>query len=71
MYTYLMIGVVVQIIILIERLVIRQVVTADDFYNCWRFWLGVTIGLIVCFTLNILLWPITIIVEVYDIVINK
>lgn len=62
MFTYFVIGIAVQMIIIVER-AIRFPEAWVDGYSHWEFWLG----FIVCATFNVLGWPLTIAGEIYNV----
>ena len=64
MLTYLLVGVIFQIIIVIERTVIRKVVSFEDIKELSKhflFW----VGLISAAIINVITWPLTIVIEAY------
>ena len=64
MLTYLLVGVIFQIIIVIERTVIRKVVSFEDikeYSKHFLFW----VGFISSVTINVITWPLTIVIEAY------
>lgn len=64
MLTYFIIGLMVQLVILIERFIrlpdLWTIVESMD----WQSWLGVFVGIII----NVLAWPLSIIMEVWLII---
>ena len=64
MLTYLLVGVIFQIIIIIERNVIRKVVSFEDIKESSKhflFW----VVLIITMIINVIIWPLTIVIEAY------
>ena len=64
MLTYLLVGAIFQIIIVIERTVIRKVVSFEDikeFSKHFLFWVGFISAAII----NVIAWPLAIVIEAY------
>ena len=64
MLTYLLVGVIFQIIIVIERTVIRNVVSFEDIKELSKhflFWVGFISAAII----NVIAWPLAIVIEAY------
>ena len=66
MITYLLIGLMVQMLIIVER-IIRGVATVADLPKTGIEWAGYITGLLFLSMFNILVWPISIICEIYNI----
>ena len=62
MFTYFVIGIIVQTIIIIER-AIRFPWLWEDGHTYWQFWLS----FIVTSMFNVLAWPFTIVSEIYNV----
>ena len=63
MFTYFMIGVIVQGLVYIERVIRLPEIYADEALDDWRVWIPITIYT----AINVAIWPITIIVELYNV----
>ena len=66
MITYLLIGLMVQILIIAERK-IRGVVTVANLPKTGVEWAGFITGMLFLPMINILVWPISIVCEIYNI----
>lgn len=66
MITYLLIGLMLQILIIAER-IIRGVATVADLPKTGIEWAGYITGLLFLSMFNILVWPISIVCEIYNI----
>lgn len=66
MITYFIIGIIVQLVILIER-VIRIPGLCRHNNEGWQYWVGFWATIIVGSTINVLVWPLTIICEIINI----
>lgn len=64
MLTYLIIGLVVQLVILIERFIRLPDLWAYMKSLDWKAWMGMIIGIII----NVLAWPLSIVMEIWLIV---
>lgn len=67
MLTYLAIGLVVQILITFDRVCIRKV-TPELGFTSWLEWAGFILVLIIGGIFNIVIWPITIVAEAFNII---
>lgn len=69
MRTYLMIGLIVQIAILIERFVTGKAFRGiKNFDVDFEYFMGFMIGFVGGCAFNIVLWPVTIGFEIYDVI---
>ena len=69
MRTYLMIGLIVQIAILIERFVTGKAFRGiENFDVDFEYFIGFMIGFVGGCAFNIVLWPATIGFEIYDVI---
>ena len=66
MITYLLIGLMVQMLIIVER-IIRGVATVADLPKTGAEWAGFITGMLFLSMINILVWPITIVCELNNI----
>lgn len=66
MITYLLIGLMVQILIIAER-IIRGVATVADLPKTGEERAGYITGILFLSMFNILVWPISIVCEIYNI----
>ena len=66
MITYLLIGLMVQILIIVER-IIRGVVTVANLPKTGVEWAGYITGMLFLSMFNILVWPISIACEIHNI----
>ena len=66
MITYLLIGLIVQILVIAER-IIRGVATVADLPKTGIEWAGYIAGILFWGVINIALWPITIVCEINNI----
>ena len=66
MITYLLIGLMVQMLIIVER-IIRGVATVADLPKTGIEWAGYITGLLFLSMFNILVWPISIVCEIHNI----
>ena len=61
MLTYFIIGIIVQLVIIVERTIrVPEYWDLIDFKD-WRIWVGLLYGI----TVNTLLWPFSIIMEIW------
>ena len=65
MITYLLIGLMVQILIIAER-IIRGIVTVANLPKTGVEWAGYITVMLFLSMFNILLWPISIVCEIYN-----
>ena len=68
MLTYLAIGLVVQLLITFERVVIRRVAPTDFSNYSWADWGTFVCVLIIGGISNILAWPFALVAEIFNIV---
>jgi hypothetical protein len=66
MLTYLLIGLTVQLVITFTRVFVRRVTPELDF-DSWQEWAGFVLVLIIGGLINIVVWPFTVVAEVYNI----
>ena len=67
MITYLLIGLMVQMLIIVER-IIRGIDTVANLPKTGTEWAGFITGMLFLSMINILVWPISIACEIYDII---
>ena len=67
MLTYLAIGLIVQLVITFDRAFVRKV-TPELGFTSLEEWVSFISTLIVGGAINIVLWPLSIIMEVYNII---
>lgn len=67
MLTYLIIGVIVQACILIERAIRLPELLDFTGREGWKFWVAYIATVIVGCAFNVLIWPVTIVAEIYNI----
>ena len=66
MITYLLIGLMVQMLIIVER-IIRGVATVANLPKTGVEWAGYITAMVFLCMINILVWPISIVCEIYNI----
>lgn len=65
---YLIIGLIIQIIIIIEKVLRKQIYDDSKFGKTIEFYIGVISVILIGSIINIVLWPIAILAEIYNII---
>ena len=67
MKKYIITGIITQLCVFIERAIRFPDLLTGEEWRQWKFWLG----LIALGTVNVILWPLTIVCEIINIIILK